>query len=79
VTSPLRAPFTRFSGTSAEAELDKEVRGTGMRNALGELVTCPSCVGQWVATAGVFGLIAAPRATRAVASVFIVLAAASRL
>ena len=79
VTSPLRAPFTRFSGTSGEAELEEEVRGTGMRKALGELVTCPFCLGQWVATAGVFGLIAAPRATRAVASVFTVLAASDAL
>lgn len=29
VTSPLRAPFTRFSGTSAEAELDEQVREPG--------------------------------------------------
>lgn len=79
VTSPLRAAFTRFSGTSAEAELDEEVRGTGMRKALGELVSCPFCLGQWVATIGVFGLIAAPRATRATASVFAVLTASDVL
>jgi Protein of unknown function (DUF1360) len=29
VTSPLRAPFTRYSGTSGEAELAEEVRGRG--------------------------------------------------
>src|SRR2546430_16877049 len=40
VTSPLRAPFTRYSGTSAEAELAEEVRGAGVRKALGELVSC---------------------------------------
>lgn len=79
VTSPLRAPFTRYSGTSAEAELAEEVRGDGMRKALGELVSCPFCLGQWVATAGVFGLIAAPRATRAIASVFAILAASDVL
>ena len=79
VTSPLRAPFTRYSGTSAEAELDEEVRGGGMRKALGELVSCPFCLGQWVATAGVFGMIMAPRATRAVASVFAVLTGSDML
>jgi hypothetical protein len=79
VTSPLRAPFTRYSGTSAEAELAEEVRGTGMRKAVGELVSCPFCVGQWVATAGVFGMIMAPRTTRAIASVFAVLAASDML
>lgn len=79
VTSPLRAPFTRYSGTSAEAELEEQVRGDGMRKALGELVSCPFCLGQWVATAGVFGMITAPRATRAIASVFAVLAASDML
>ena len=77
--SPLRAPFTRYSGTSAEAELDEEVRGAGIRKALGELVSCPFCLGQWVATTGVFGMIAVPRATRAVASVFTVLAGSDML
>ncbi len=79
VTSPLRAPFTRYSGTSGEAELDEEVRGEGMRKALGELVSCPFCLGQWVATTGVFGMITAPRATRAIASVFAVLTASDML
>lgn len=79
VTSPLRAPFTRYSGTSAEAEVAEEVRGHGMRKALGELVSCPFCLGQWVATTGVFGMITAPRTTRAVASVFAVLAGSDML
>jgi Protein of unknown function (DUF1360) len=79
VTSPLRAAFTRYSGTSAEAELAEEVRGAGVRKALGELVSCPFCLGQWVATTGVFGLIVAPRATRAIASVFAVLAGSDML
>ncbi len=70
VTSPLRAPFTRFQGTSGEAELAEEVRGTGARKAMGELLTCPFCIGQWVATGLVFGLILAPRATRLVAALF---------
>src|SRR5438034_11399668 len=65
VTSPLRAAFTRYTGTSGEAEVAEEVRGRGMRKALGELVTCPFCLGQWVATVGVFGLLVAPRPTRA--------------
>ncbi len=79
VTSPLRAPFTRFAGTSGEAELREEVRGTGVRKAMGELVTCPFCLGQWVATGFVFGLVLAPRATRLVASTFTALTAADFL
>ncbi|NYI99088.1 hypothetical protein HNR12_005365 [Streptomonospora nanhaiensis] len=64
VASPLRAPFTRFKGASGPAELHEEVRGTGARHAVGELLTCPFCLAQWVATAHVAGLIFAPRATR---------------
>ena len=70
VTSPLRAPFTRFKGLTGPAELSEEVRGTGFRKAVGELLTCPFCLSQWVATSMVFGLVGAPRATRLAASVF---------
>ncbi len=79
VTSPLRAPFTRFAGTSGEAELAEEVRGSGPRKAIGELVTCPFCLGQWVTTAFVFGLVTAPRATRLAATVFAMHAGADLL
>ncbi|MEU8516422.1 DUF1360 domain-containing protein [Kitasatospora sp. NPDC048722] len=64
VTSPLRAPFTSFEGTSGPAELEEDVRGAGARKAIGELVTCPFCTGLWVATASTAGSVFAPRATR---------------
>ena len=64
VTSPLRAPFTRFGGVGGEAELEEEVRGRGWRKAIGELVSCPFCLGQWVVTGFGFAWIFAPRATR---------------
>lgn len=70
IASPLRAPFTRFEGTSGPAELREEVRGTGWRKALGELLTCPFCLGGWTSTGMVSGLIFAPRATRTVAAAF---------
>ena len=79
VTSPLRAPFTRFAGTSGEAELAEEVRGPGPRKAVGELVTCPFCLGQWVATGFAFGLVLSPRPTRLAASVFTALTGADFL
>lgn len=34
VTSWLRAPFTRFSGSAGDGELEEEVRGKGMRHAI---------------------------------------------
>ena len=79
VTSPLRAPFTRYQGAAGSAELQEQVRGQGLRKAVGELVSCPFCISQWVATGFVFGLLTAPRATRWTASVFSALALADFL
>jgi hypothetical protein len=69
VTSPIRAPFTRFKDTGGPSELVEEVRGTGPRKAIGELLTCPFCISQWLATGFTFGLVLAPRATRLAATV----------
>lgn len=79
VTSPLRAPFTRYEGVSGPAELKERVRGQGFRKAVGELVSCPFCLSQWISTGFVFGLLTAPRATRWTASVFSSLALADFL
>jgi Protein of unknown function (DUF1360) len=79
VTSPLRAPFTRYEGMSGPAELDEKVRGTGLRKAVGALITCPFCLAVWVATAFAFGLVVAPRATRLAASVLTAVAGADVL
>ena len=79
VTSPLRAPFTRYEGVAGPAELKEGVRGRGVRKAVGEMVSCPFCLSQWLATGFVFGLVAAPRATRWAASVFASLALADFL
>jgi hypothetical protein len=65
VTSPLRAPFTTFQGASGHAEVAETVREHGgVKHAVGELLTCPFCLAQWVGTAFVFGYVTAPRATR---------------
>ncbi|HYH49114.1 MAG TPA: DUF1360 domain-containing protein [Acidimicrobiia bacterium] len=79
VTSPLRAPFTRYEGVAGPAELKEQVRGAGFRKAIGELITCPFCLSQWVSTGFTFGLLTAPRATRWTASVFTSLALADFL
>jgi hypothetical protein len=79
VTSPFRAPFTRYEGVAGPAELQEKVRGSGLRKAVGELITCPFCLSQWVATGFVFGLLTAPRASRWAASVFASLALADFL
>ena len=72
VTSPFRAPFTQFKEPAGDGEVTEEPRGTGLRHALGEFVTCPFCLSQWVAAALVCGWLGAPRETRLVSSIFTV-------
>jgi hypothetical protein len=70
VTSPLRAPFTRYSEPGGAAEVNEEVRdqGSSVRHGIGELVTCPFCLAVWVATGLTGGLVLAPRLTRLAAT-----------
>ena len=70
VTSPLRAPFATYEETTGPAELTEAVRGEGLRHSAGELLTCPFCIAQWVATGLTAGLVLAPRATRLVTATF---------
>jgi hypothetical protein len=70
VTAPLRAPFTEFESEGGPGEVEEKPRGTGLRRAIGELLVCPFCLGQWVATAVLAGLAVAPRLTRFVCSIF---------
>lgn len=80
VTSPLRAPFVRYTGTGGPAEVHEEIRdGSQLRHSLGELLTCPFCLDVWVATAFIIGLIFAPRLTRLVAGGFTALTGADFL
>jgi hypothetical protein len=79
ITSVVRAPFTRYVEPAGAGEVNEEVRGTGLRHAIGELLGCPFCLGQWVGTGFVAGLVFAPRATRVVASVFGIVAASDAL
>ena len=69
VTSPLRAPFTRYAEPAGAAELNEEVRDheSSLKHGIGELVTCPFCLAVWVATGLTGGLVLAPRLTRLVA------------
>lgn len=70
VTSPLRAPFTRYAEPAGAAELNEEVRdqGSSVRHGVGELITCPFCLALWVATGLTSGLVLAPRLTRLAAT-----------
>ena len=73
VTSPVRAPFTEFGEAAGASEHLEQARGEhGIRHTIGELLTCPFCLGVWVGTAYVAGLALAPRTTRAWAATFAV-------
>lgn len=70
VTAVVRAPFTTYAEPIGVGEVHEEVRGgSAFRHAAGELVTCPFCIGVWVATVMAFGLVLMPRPTRFVATI----------
>ncbi len=71
VTSSLRSPFRRYVEDTHGTEVNEEARGTGMQRAVGELLGCPFCLSQWIATALACGFVVAPRATRLVGAVFV--------
>lgn len=69
VAAPIRRPFADYEDAGGPGEVEESPRGSGLRHAIGELIVCPFCLSQWVATALVAGLVVAPRTTRFVASV----------
>ncbi|MFD9121701.1 DUF1360 domain-containing protein [Streptomyces bottropensis] len=79
VTSPLRAPFTRYVGPQGAAELHEEARTGGGKDTVGELVTCPFCVSVWVASTLTAGRLLWPRATRTAMGALASLAGADAL
>lgn len=68
ITSPLRAPFTRFQEAGGQGEVNERPRGTGLQHAAGELASCPFCASVWTATGLAAGMVFAPRFTRCVAA-----------
>lgn len=80
MTSPLRAPFTRYMGSGGPAEVVEETRNSSqIRHSVGELLTCPFCFDMWVATGFAIGLVFAPKVTRMVAGTFAALTGADFL
>jgi hypothetical protein len=72
VTSPLRAPFVQLEEVTGPKKVKESARGSGLRQAVGELLICPYCLGAWVAAGFVAGYVVAPRPTRLLASMLTV-------
>jgi len=69
VAAFIRAPFTEYRGKGdAPGEVEEKARGTGPRAAVGQLLTCPYCIGMWIVSVFTIGLVTAPRETRLVTS-----------
>jgi hypothetical protein len=64
VTAPIREPFTETRPDDSGAGEIVVARGRGARRVLGELLSCPVCVGTWIAAGLVYGTHLAPRPTR---------------
>lgn len=80
VASPIRMPFTEFEGAAGSAEHEESPHGShGVRHTVGELLTCPFCLGVWLGTAYVAGLVGAPRPTRTAAAVLAVVGVSDAL
>ena len=68
VLQPVREPFVEASSPGAGSEVNCEPAGTGVRRAVGELLTCPFCLSVWIATALTIAFTVAPRAARLAAA-----------
>ena len=70
VTSPLRAPFTEYAGSTGGGEVSERSRGTGLRRAVGDLLTCPWCIAPWVAGGLYSAFVTNPRVARLAGAMF---------
>lgn len=70
ITAWVRAPFTELKAKGGPAELEETARGDGVRRTVGELLTCPFCLGMWTSAGFHVGLLYSPRVTRVGSSIF---------
>ena len=64
VTGILRAPFVSYIRSAGAGEVEEEPRGRGIQRGIGNLISCPYCMGPWCAAALAFGFVFSPKMTR---------------
>ena len=69
VAEPIREPFTATVPDESGADETTVARGRGVRGAIGELLSCPICVGTWAALGLSIGMRVLPGPTRFVVRV----------
>ncbi len=81
VTSAVRAPFTEREGDGdgGPGEVEESPKGSGLRRTIGELILCPFCIAQWIATALMCSLLFVPQVTRWITATFSAIALADFL
>lgn len=73
ITSFIRAPFAQYQSASGTSEVNEQPRGIGLRLAIGQLITCPFCIGQWVIAILFYSFVFWPTITLFVAVIFVAL------
>jgi len=64
IMDPLRAPFSKVVDDNSGEGKTVVPRGGGFRQAMGQLIVCPTCVGTWVAAVLVALMLIYPAGTR---------------
>ena len=64
VFETMRSPVTKTVPHDSGAGETVVPRGTGTRQALGELISCPICAGTWISAMLIYGLTILPGPTR---------------
>ena len=79
VLHPVREPFTETVPDGTGAGLTVEPEGHGARRAIGELLSCPTCAGTWIAALQVYALQLFPGPARMFVTVMAAVGAAELL
>jgi hypothetical protein len=79
VLRPVREPFTETVPDPTGAGDTVEPEGRGVRRAIGELISCPTCAGTWMAALQVYALQLFPGPARLFVTVMAAVGAAELL